>query len=130
MSDITNTPEPAGRGRVRVALGASLLAIALAAGGFYAGRATAPDGGADAGCKTVQAAEQRAEKALATTSPNTAERAHHFRTGLNLVIQNPGCYTAEQRAQAQAILDQAARDGQAADAQMQCEALAEHWWDC
>ncbi|MFF1843031.1 hypothetical protein ACFVW9_14960 [Streptomyces sp. NPDC058217] len=118
------------RRRTRTATGAAVLVIVAAAGGFYAGHSTSPSDSTADECSTARASEQRAVAAMNAASPNSPEHTLNWRTGLNIVLQNPGCYSAEDRASAQAILDQAASAQQATEARSQCEATAEHWWDC
>ncbi|WP_329118990.1 hypothetical protein [Streptomyces sp. NBC_01465] len=87
-----------------------LAAVVLAAGGFLAGRASAPDGDAKAveDCSKLQrlaSDKHREAEALSSLEDQQDEWLDGIRTYGYLVKQNPDCFPAEDRAKAQATLD-------------------------
>lgn len=110
--------------------GVACLVIVAAASGFYAGRDTVSKPGAEDPCKAARASEAQAGAAMKAATPNSTEYAVQWRTGLNLVIQNPGCYSAQDRAGAQVLLDQAASDQLSNASRQQCKASGGSWWEC
>jgi hypothetical protein len=118
MSNTTSTePQPARPGRRRqlaVITGAVLTAGLLAAGGFIAGRMTEQTH-SDEACSGPQGA---LEKMLQTTKDEPyveqAVKTQRASDLANLVLQNPGCFPAEMRAQAQTSKDQIAANANSA----------------
>lgn len=114
------------RRRIRVAVVAA-GALLLAGGGFIAGRETAParaDG--DTACTSAMSTANRLvqEGKDAPGDEEQAVKDQRQATLVNVVLQNPGCFDAETRAQAQttkdsmaaqANSDAAARAGECAD---------------
>lgn len=112
------------RGRA-VLLLAGVAVLAAAAGGFVAGRETAPAGGSKAGCASAQVSlrglldEHSATSAVAVEDRQV--RSQLLSTMANLILQNPDCFDAETRAQAQTAKDQLAAG---ADAEALSDAAA------
>lgn len=91
----------------RAIVAAALLAAVAA--GFAAGRLTAPGNGQTAAtaCDGIRQSSARAFRSAAReldTDPATAQA--DARTAANLVLQNRDCFSADDRAQAQTVLDQ------------------------
>lgn len=91
---------------------AGVAVLAAAAGGFFAGRETAPAGDSRAGCASAQVSLRGLLKEHNATSAVAVEdqrvRNQLLSTMANLILQNPACFDAEVRAQAQTAKDQIA----------------------
>jgi hypothetical protein len=109
-------------------IGLAMGATAAVGIAFWAGRATAP--------KTDQPPAQTASCAsiiqtstdmMKQAQSGAADSASTKRTAMNLVLQNPTCFTPEIVATAQTILDQ---DDQGAARNAVCAASGQPWWKC
>ncbi|WP_428956249.1 hypothetical protein [Streptomyces sp. cg35] len=102
----------------RIVIGVALLVIAAGAGGFGAGRAMAPksDQSAAGACSEPKGAVDRLvdEENGADTNEDPAEKSRRASTLVNLVLQNPSCFSAELRARAQTAKDQQAANADSA----------------
>lgn len=102
------------------------MVLALtAAGAFFAGRATAPEPNAHAdGCVEVKATADRLARENSDAPADEAEAAKSSRmsTMVNLVLQNPSCFSAETRANSQTVKDRmvSQADSDAAPRAAQC----------
>ncbi|MGW2560999.1 hypothetical protein ACWCXB_17480 [Streptomyces sp. NPDC001514] len=120
---------------------AGTVVVAAAAGGFYAGRATAPVG-EDRGCVEAKQALQTnmgvVDAHIAQTrqgyqgNPVAAQAA--YQNAPNIILQNPDCFSAGDRVAAQTTKDQAALNQQSQDMwqlrRSVCEAADKSWWNC
>ncbi|MET4670872.1 hypothetical protein [Streptomyces sp. PvR018] len=126
MNDTLDPDRPAPRNRARIALavGVVLLLVAGAAvGGYLAGRST-PVEAADPCVETRQAVLDMKEE-VGAAKPEVA--ASITRTQLNVVVQNPECFSVKERAAAQTVLDSA---DQEAASEALCSASDRPWWEC
>ncbi|MEU5365060.1 hypothetical protein ABZ354_16555 [Streptomyces sp. NPDC005925] len=82
-----------------------LAAVVLALGGFLAGRASTTGGEDCAELRKLTSHKQREADALNGPDGDRTEWLISLRTHAYLIKQNPGCFTAEDRAKAQATLD-------------------------
>ncbi|MGW3913166.1 hypothetical protein ACWEBX_16865 [Streptomyces sp. NPDC005070] len=86
-------------------LGATAAAVALAGGGFAAGRLTAPDASSTASqCTEPRDLLRRYADAI-NADQDLAKNRTNGRTYAHVILQNPDCFGAEERASAQTILD-------------------------
>lgn len=99
-------------------------------GGYFIGRSATEKGADTASCAETKKAVRDMHKEFTQAETGSAQAANIMRTQINMVLQNPDCFPARVRGEAQTALDQAASAQQAAEAHSQCEAVAEHWWDC
>ncbi|MEU6761676.1 hypothetical protein ABZ916_04055 [Streptomyces sp. NPDC046853] len=114
MDDSTaQTPEPAARRgpNLWMVLCLVLAAVVLGLGGFLTGRAAATsddDKGGEDCPKLLRAAEKMRGEILRleVAEDQNGDWVLAVRTRAYLITQNPGCFTAESRAKAQATLDQ------------------------
>lgn len=93
----------------RIITAAALLAAVAAS--FVAGRLTAPDDkgrvAAAAACEDIRQSSGLAFRNAARELDADPAMAHaDARTGANLILQNRDCFSADDRAQAQTVLDQ------------------------
>ncbi|MDT0306854.1 hypothetical protein RM780_07740 [Streptomyces sp. DSM 44917] len=106
MTDDPARTEPPPRRRV---LDRALLTTALAlvaAAGFAVGRATAPaDASGNAACEDAQAAFRAALDDADSAPADDIEVRFYTAVAANTAVQNPDCFTAEDRAAAQTYLD-------------------------
>ncbi|MER5471908.1 hypothetical protein [Streptomyces sp. NPDC002685] len=108
---------------VLIAIAAALVAGSLACG-FVAGRATAPAGDDDAAtCTSANAAEEQLldEASEAPTSEPQDAKGKRIAIASNVILQNPDCFSASLRAQAQTAKDEIAAR---ADSQAMSDAVA------
>lgn len=117
------------RKRRWVVLGASLVATLAVAASFLIGRITAPDDTdtAASSCTQIDSDLRRMKDEAAAAGEGSSEAANIVRTQLNMIVQNPDCFTADVRGQAQTALD---RDDQRVGAEAECAASGEPWWKC
>ncbi|MET8134675.1 hypothetical protein ABZV24_22430 [Streptomyces sp. NPDC005251] len=86
-------------------LGIVVAAIALAGGGFAAGRLTAPDASSTASqCSEPRKLYRKYVDAI-TPEQDVAQKRTNGRMLANVTLQNPDCFSSEDRASAQTILD-------------------------
>jgi hypothetical protein len=99
----TTKPQAPVRRRPRAAaiLSLTALGIALAAGGFAAGRISAPPSDTSA----IDCTELKAEVVRIGQAGDGAQAQTGLRTAVHLILQNPDCFSASQRASAQTALD-------------------------
>lgn len=127
MNDVPDPDRPAprrSRTRIGLTVGAVLLLVAGAAvGGYLAGRSD-----------PVEAAESCAEirktvfdMGAEVQAAESSETANLIRTQMTMVLQNPDCFPARVRADAQTAMGSA--DQQAA-AKALCDASDHRWWEC
>ncbi|MFF0736935.1 hypothetical protein ACFYVK_35640 [Streptomyces chartreusis] len=121
MSQNTGTGRPGPNRALMVLAGVAVLAAAV--GGFAAGRETAPAGDSKAGCASTETSLRGLldESSAAPASEDQATKNQRLSTMANLILQNPDCFDAETRAQAQTAKDQIAAG---ADAQALSDAAA------
>lgn len=125
---MTNTrPHPK---QLAITIGA-IVALAAAGGGFAAGRATAPDESQAAknACTSTLADFHAAMKASEEANANgtTTPGQEQALIATNIVLQNPTCFSAKDRASVQTWKEQ----GQSADLRDAiCDASDESWWSC
>jgi len=127
MTDTAEASEPArpDSPTTRVLL---ILSIVIAAGlpSFAIGRITAPasSGGTAAHCVDVKKSEHEL-KDVKVSANDTAAIQQVVRNVMNLVIQNPDCYSPALRAQAQTTLDQLTQNANAAAVANAAESIRE-----
>lgn len=98
MSDDSHRPRPL------LLLAALVAALLLAGGGYYAGRATPPEEPATA--HTADGCEDPRSAVTDLLGPDPATVDHDSaKQALTVVLQNPDCFNAKARAQAQTTLD-------------------------
>lgn len=86
-------------------LGVTVAALALAGGGFTAGRLTAPDSSSSASqCSEPRKLYRKYVDAI-TPEQDVAEKRTSGRMLANAILQNPDCFSSESRAFAQTTLD-------------------------
>ncbi|MEV1086214.1 hypothetical protein AB0I98_49855 [Streptomyces sp. NPDC050211] len=119
------------RRHLRIAA-AVTVAVLAAAGGFLAGRTTAPTSGGDgSACTSAKAAMDQAVKESADTPADAEQGVKDARAAMmvNVVLQNPDCFSVAMRAQAQTAKDELTQRG-AADAAARAGQCAnpDSWW--
>ncbi|MFF3129822.1 hypothetical protein ACFVRD_48500 [Streptomyces sp. NPDC057908] len=131
MTDATASPDPArpqprrlgGRMKAGIAVGAVLCLAAGVGGGFFVGRSAAEKDFDRASCaetrKTVLDMGQEAGAAQA----GSVQAANIIRTQLHMMLQNPDCFPARVRGEAQTALDQGVPQGTD-------QAGCGRWWKC
>lgn len=88
---------------------AGLILALTAAAGFAAGRATAPESDVlSEDCAEVKATGDRLAQETVPDGETQAAKDARMAPMLNLMLQNPACFSAETRANAQTLKDQAA----------------------
>ncbi|MET8130049.1 hypothetical protein ABZV67_44710 [Streptomyces sp. NPDC005065] len=91
-----------------IAIGAVLCLAAGAGGGYFVGRSTTEKGTVTASCAKTKKAVRDLHQDFTQAGAGSAQAADIMRTQLNMVVQNPDCFSARVRAEAQTALDQAA----------------------
>ncbi|MFE9127117.1 hypothetical protein ACFYOF_17130 [Streptomyces sp. NPDC007148] len=120
---MTQQSEAERRRRTRI-LAATVVVAIIAGGSFLIGRMTNPeDSQGGALCDNVNAASKKLNDEIVTAPGNETQAVKDERgaTLANLVLQNPGCFNASTRAQAQTLKDQIAAR---ADSQAMSDAAA------
>jgi hypothetical protein len=126
--DHTTDNDPHRRARRHMAIGLVMVAAAALGIAFWAGRATAPEAKqAPAQATDCAAIIQTGDDMMKQAQAGAADSASSQRTAMNLVLQNPNCFTPEMRAKAQTILD---LDTQGAARNAVCAASSKPWWEC
>ncbi|HET6634954.1 MAG TPA: hypothetical protein VFH77_07980 [Streptomyces sp.] len=98
MSDDAHRPRPL------LLLAALVAALLLAGGGYYAGRTTTPD--TPTATPTADSCEDPRSAVTDLLGPDPATVDHDSaKQALTVVLQNPDCFDAKTRAQAQTTLD-------------------------
>lgn len=110
-----------------------MIVVAAVVVGFVAGRITAPErDGAATGCTQVNRTATESMSRTNGTDVASAEWVTNVRVTSNLILQNPSCFPAETRAQAQTALDQLALNQQSQDMnalrESTCKAAGKGWW--
>lgn len=93
--------------RIRLILGAALVTILATSGGVLIGHATADSN--TEGCAAIRTAEEKQGREAARIANDGEDNQEDYvlslRTQRYIVLQNPNCFTAKDRAEAKAILD-------------------------
>lgn len=105
------------------------MAVTAVVASFMIGRTTAPDSvDAEAGaCAQVDSDLRRMKGEAAAAGEGSTQAADIERTQLNIIVQQPDCFSADVRGRAQTALD---RDDQRVAAQGECAASDQPWWEC